>query len=115
MYTANIKYRGDDNFLLVVTRVSGHGSDGIPMNRDKTEILLECTEQALDGNFELNDLSGGDFCRFIKLYLNNHYLLSLNLSDVIYKGYDLSVHSMKLLKASLKTALAEADKDKLDG
>ena len=111
MHKAKVNYRGEGKYLLVLQRIHGWSSDGIPMCQDKTEKLLTCVEQALEHNFDANDLSGGDFCRFIGLGLNSHFLLSLNLSDIMYKGYDLSVHQVKLLRASLKNVLAEATKE----
>jgi hypothetical protein len=110
MHKANVEYRGIDEFLLVLQRVHGYSSDAIPLSRDKIEKLLGCTEEALKQTFD-GSLSKGDFCRFIGLGLNSHFLLSMNLNDTIYKGYDLSIHQLKLLKASLKNALNKADND----
>lgn len=116
MYKAKVKYRGDDEFLLVIQRINGWSSDGLPMSREKTEMLLECVLQALKSDFAANDLSGGDWCRFIGLPFENHFLLSINVNDIIYKGYDLSINQVKLLKASLKNVIAEADEEgQLDG
>ena len=115
MNKAKIKYRGNNEFLLVVQGINGWSSDGIPMCLDKTKMLLKCVEEALVDDFGANDLSGGDFCRFINLSLNCHYLLSLNINNMMYKGYDLSINQMKLLKASLKNVLAEFDMEKVNG
>jgi hypothetical protein len=109
MHKASIDYRSTDRFFLVVQRLQGYNSDAIPLSREKAEWLLECVESALDKKFDGWSLSGGDFCRFVELGLNSHFLLSLNLSDVLYKGYDLSIVQLKLLKASLKNALNKAD------
>ena len=112
MFKASIEYKDSDkiSFLLILQRVSGYSSDAIPLSREKVEMLLQCTEEALAKNFD-GSLSHGDFCRYIGLQLNSHFLLSLNLNDVIYKGYDLSIHQLKLLKASIKNALNRADNE----
>ena len=110
MYKASVGYRNADEFFLVVQRLQGYSSDAIPLSREKAEWLLSCAEAALNKTFD-GSLSGGDFCRFINIGFGSHFLLSLNLNDVVYKGYDLSIVQLKLLKASLKNALNKADTD----
>lgn len=104
MYKATIEYKGIDKFLLILQKVHGYSSDAFPITREKVKWLLKCVESALDKTFE-GSLSRGDFCTFVELGLNSHFLLSINLSNLMFKGYDLSIHQLKLLKASAKSAL----------